>query len=350
MELPKIRPDIAAYAKLALTKAGYVAGQVEVTSKCFQKCRACESWRDDLKGVVSGTWSLSAMQMLCEQLNAMETFEHLTLTGGDPQHWPQLPEFLQWFRTKQFRFRLQCNTALTQDVEPAESWFAFDDVCVSLDAVDPVIYNRIRGDKLTHPEDVLRRMRLLQHRRIATRTTVMTANIDHAQTVLDRLEVWNECQPAEFKLRKAVFLAVIGPRDEREGGFWEKFKSLQFRAERKHGLPTSFSESVPKTREFLESADSDDVPCYAGNISFHVKANGDWYPCCLAGGEAITTYPELRTGNYFSVLDVRRMLDEYRVECHYGNPAMPCSEICQWKQLQVNVAGHVASKTTLSMP
>jgi MoaA/NifB/PqqE/SkfB family radical SAM enzyme len=354
MELPIVRDEIRQYAKLAVAKAGYVAGQVEVTSHCFQHCRACESWRDDLKGVVRGVWSLQAMEALCGQLDAMKTFEHLTLTGGDPQHWPHLAAFLNRLS---WSFALQINTALTQDVVAGE-WNACRDVYVSLDAIQPELYQQIRGDKHTHPAQVLGRMSMLCHPRLATRTTCMTANIEHMWELVHCLDLWNKHQPDAYKLRKAVFLAVIGPRDERGEWFWNAYQDLRSWV-RTYGpsFETSFEESVVETREFCASDAAAVVPCHAGSLSFHAKANGDWYPCCLAGGEAITTYPELKIGNFFQECErrpewaaVQRLLERYRPACHYANPKSPCRDICQWKQLQVNVAGHIAQQSVLAMP
>ena len=71
-----IRQDVAYYGKLAALKLGYVAGQVEVISSCFQHCRACDSWRDDASGKQKGEWPLSAMKQLVEELATMKTFEH----------------------------------------------------------------------------------------------------------------------------------------------------------------------------------------------------------------------------------------------------------------------------------
>jgi len=349
----EIRSDIQQYAKLALLRTGYVSGQVEVSSKCFQHCRACESWRDDLSGVVRGMWELPTLQALCVELMRTHPFEHLTLTGGDPQAWPYLDAFLNWWagETTYSRFKLQINTALTQDPDPAQ-WQIFDDVCVSLDAVQPEIYAKIRGDKQTDPHEVLRRMKHLGHRGLATRTTVMPENLGHCYAILDALEVLHRQTP----IRKAVFMAGIGPRVGRDDGFWSRYRELAKDA-KSWSVPTSFADDVWETRQFCESDAAKSVPCYAGNISFHAKANGDWYPCCLAGGEAITTYPQLRIGNYFqevahspAMSAARRLLDRYRPHCHYGKADMPCSEICQYKQLQVNLAAHAASTSTLSMP
>lgn len=348
----RIRPDVQQYAKLALLRTGYVAGQVEVCSQCFQHCKGCESWRDDLSGVVRGVWPLDALQNLCLELFDRHPFEHLTLTGGDPQAWPHLDEFLHWWQsqTTWAKFKLQINTALTRKPDPA-TWKIFDDIHVSLDAVDDELYRKIRGDKSTSPYDVLQWMIGLNHTRLCTRTTVYPENIDHIPEIIDQLDRF----AGRYPFRKAVFLAAIGPRVERDDRFWEKYDDLKEYA-LGCDLETSFDEDVHEVREYLLSEEAAEVPCYAGNLSFHAKANGDWYPCCLAGGEAITTYPQLRIGNYFQEAAINRitpatvLLRRYRPHCHYGNEAMPCSSICQYKQLQVNLAAHAASKSVLSMP
>lgn len=349
----KLREDLKAYGKLATTKAGPVAGQVEVTSSCFQHCRACESWRDDRKGVIRGLWSLEQLQDLCQQLAQTGTFEHLSLTGGDPQDWPHLVEFLAWFkgfkRAMRRPFKLQLNTALARDIRDPHLWReVVDDVRVSLDAVDPVLYQKIRNDKETGPADVLRRMVELRHPRLATNTTVFPETLFAGEVTNILQELSRRLVDERLVLRKAIFLAVIGPRGgDRDEVFWEKWEELRLL---RSVVPTSFAENVAEVRRFVASPEASDVKCWAGNISFHIKANGDWYPCCLAGGEAIETYPELKTGNFFKTGNIWELLEAYEAKPHYANPLMPCREICQWKQLQINLAGHACDGNTLSMP
>ncbi len=366
----KIRDDIRAYAKLSQRPGSLVAGQVELTSKCFQKCAMCESWRDDRAGVQTGVWTLGQARDLCLALSDYPTFEHLALTGGDPQNWPHLDEFLAWFLSLKLQgkiqFKLQVNTALTQDQTETQRnlWRgAVDDVRVSLDAATERTYTLMRGDK-RNPVEIVNRMVALAHPRMATNTCVTTRNVDEVEAILELLEenfeseakadslaAFGDGRPAT--LRKAMFLAVIGDRDAaktaEEKAFWHKYSMLRCLPKHFPSIPTSFSEDVSEVRAFLKSEEAASLKCYAGNSTFHVKCNGDWYPCCLTGGEAIATHPEFRMGNYFTD-PLWKILTNHKTEAHYGCEGKPCAAICQYKQLSLNLAAHEAASVTLAMP
>lgn len=361
MNLPfKIRPDIQAYAKLASRPGNLVAGQVELTSKCFQKCAMCESWRDDLSGVQRGTWTLEQLKRLCLELGEYPTFEHLAFTGGDPQYWPHLGSFLEWFRAnrRSMKFSIQLNTALTQDLNPSEAELWRDvvrDVRVSLDAATERTYQLMRGDK-RDPVEIVCRMANLDHPRMATNTCVTTKNIGEVESILELLSAWSARTgfPRHHPfVRKAMFLAVIGDRDQLKAGdekrFWESYELLKCLPKHYPLVPTSFQEDVAGVREFLASEEAKDLKCYAGYSTFHVKANGDWYPCCLTGGEAIATYSEFRMGNFFED-SLAEILGKFKAEGHYGCADKPCAKICQYKQLSLNLAAAGADGEILAMP
>lgn len=354
----QIRPDIRAYAKLSTRPSNLVAGQVELTSKCYQKCAMCESWRDDLSGVVRGTWPLAQLQELCCELSDYPHFEHLSLTGGDPQHWPHLTEFLVWFGEQKARrggsceFALQINTALTQDMTPEVRGIwrrVVRDVRVSLDAATPRTYQVMRGDK-RDPVEIVERMVGLDHPRLATNTCVTTRNIHEVHAILELLQGAFGPRVHAPTLRKAMFLAVIGDRDAGGEAFWEQYREFASLSPAAFpSIPTSFSEDVAGVRAFLASPDAAELKCYAGNSTFHVKANGDWYPCCLTGGEAIETHPEFKMGNYFKD-PLWKICLNHKTEAHYGCADKPCAKICQWKQLQLNLAASEADGSILAMP
>lgn len=357
MNLP-IRQDLAFYGKLAQHRAGYVAGQVEVTSKCSQMCAMCESWRDDRSGAFSSAWSFGQLCGLFDQCAAMPTFEHLTLTGGDPQSWPLLNDALDYYSRKLYRrrFELQLNTALVKPltVMDAAMWPVLRDVRVSLDGVTRETYTKMRGDKVTDPMEVVDRIKgLLKFGiRVATNTCVTTRNVHEVQLIIDTL---SRCVP---DLRKAMFLAVIGDRDAAknrdEMEFWRQWdvaahNALDWAANGR--LPSvSFQENPAHVRRFLaENPGATEIGCHTSVLTFHAKCNGDVYPCCLVGGEAIKTHPEMAYGNLWRE-DLATVHARTSAERHYGDPSKPCSRICQWKQLNLNLAGHAATTTRLSMP
>lgn len=345
----EVRSDIAAYAKLAVLKTGPVAGQVEVTSHCFQHCRMCESWRDDAKGVHRGTWSLDQLKHLCFELESYGTFEHLALTGGDPQHWPVLDAFLEWFQQQKaagrLNFHLQLNTALTQEVKRPWLWCGVRDLRVSLDSPYTATYQRLRGDKHTTPSAVLSRLKTLDHPRVQIAMTVTPENVVEIPGMLTSLRQFCE---AGGRIRKATFLPVLGDRASRPASFWAAYEQA---ATYKQLLPfeTSFADSVLSVRHWTHTVPGMATRCWSGNITFHLKCDGSFYPCCLVGGEAIVTHPELAVGNVFED-GFDAVWRYYKPERHYADINKPCRDICQYKQAALNLAAEQAASSVLSMP
>ncbi len=332
------RDDLKFYAKVAQRKLGYVAGQVELTSECFQKCLACDSWRADAKGEIKGMWGLGKFLSFLWELDAMPTFEHLSLTGGDPQRWPEIDYFLKSQRDF-YRFSFQMNTALAKEPGSLDDYRTkLQRLRVSLDGVTPDTYRRMRGVR-TDPEEIVDRMDRLAHPMLATNTCVTDVNIDEVPAIVARL---NEMKNPP---RKAMFLAVLDFEVGSE--FWRKYAKLkEIKSPR---VPTSFSEDVEWVRGFTAGPESSRIPCYAGGLTFHIKCDGDVYPCCLVGGEAIKTRKEMAIGNVFNE-PLSAIHSRYAPGLHYADKEGACVKVCQWKQLQVNMLGHEASKTTLAMP
>ena len=92
-----------------------------------------------------------------------------------------------------------------------------------------------------------------------------------------------------------------------------------------------------------------------GQISFHMKANGEYYPCCLVGGEVLKTYPSMTDGNYFDGYSITEIWERGRCArplayAPENQSVVPCCEICQYKQWSLNKAVHEASQKRLAMP
>ena len=345
------RDDLHYYAKLAQRKLGLVSGQVEVTSGCFQKCTGCESWRDHRNGTAAGNWRLSEVKDLTNQLLEFETFEHLSFTGGDPQAWKPLPEYLDWFLSLDKPFALQLSTAMTQDPRDPGLWrAALHDLRVSFDGADKETYNWVRGDD-RDPADILKRLEKLAHPRTALITTVFPETVDKMYEVA--YAAWRLQEALGFPLRRHMFLAVLGDRKDRgnESDFNTRwYKQVMDIREAFPDLNVSFAEDPLAVKKVLnESEEARALPCRIGNISFHLKADRRWFPCCLAGGEAITTHPGFCVGEFGkkTVKELYALAREWR---HYETPGSPCANICQFKQFGVNVLAELAARTSLAMP
>lgn len=348
------RPDLHSYTKLLSQSPGWIAGQVEVTSQCSQLCNYCSSWREDYEA--HSQWTFSKLVDFCIRIaEVFPGFEHLTLTGGEPQDWPWLEEFLRWYNnTLPRKFALQVSTTLCKPVSNPILWRqAIRDVRVSLDAVDPTIYEQVRGVQVD-PEQVLRNIAALDHPRTAIIVTLYPESINHFPDIFWRLQNFAEDGPG---IRRIMVLPGMGlARDKQSVGFLRRWRELvdaysgskplrkaDFRGP---GIPTSFAEDPFAVRT---QPDLLDVPCYVGASTFHIKSNGDLYPCCLVGGEAIGTREEYRLGNVWETpLEV--LWRQHKTPfLRYAIDGF-CKTGCFWKQLALNVETHKAKSYCLSMP
>ena len=142
-----------------------------------------------------------------------------------------------------------------------------------------------------------------------------------------------------------MFLAAI---DQRKGNqtdqfwdLWEHYSTLDW------GIPTTFDVSIKEVRDYCSSPEAPLVRCWTPKVSYYAKANGDFYPCCLIGGEAVRTFENFRMAKAGTPL--QDVYDNY-VPGHYYCPGSPCRGLCQYKQLNINLAGEIASNSVLSMP
>ena len=339
----KIRDDIMLYGKLAQQKLGYVAGQVEVTSDCLQHCKYCQSWRD--KSYIK-RFTLEQLRDFVQDLREyFSMFEHLTLTGGDPQAWPYLDEFLDWWDIPSAldNVDLQVSTALARDVEDPNLWrSAIKDLRVSIDSANEKIYQEIRGDKKNNFGTVLERLITLRHPNLAVITTMYPDNIGELLPLLLTLDnLYRKGLP----LRKIMVMAGIGVELDNE--FWSRWRYTKQWANDTLQTSTSFADDIPTARAVCNSPEINKVKCWASKLGFHVKPNGDIYPCCLVGGEAAEVQKEFKMGNIFE----QGLVDIYNsyTPTRYGMKPI-CREICQFKQLQINLAGDLAEKVRLAIP
>ena len=342
------RPDLLLYGKHAGNGGKYVAGQIELTTACSQRCGWCQSWRQP-----ADEWKLEDLKIFCLHLaEAFRGFEHLTLTGGDPLSWPWLYEFLDWFtwqqRVGRIQYHLQITTALAKTLTDAQVLLLrkVRDIRVSLDAMNPATYQKIRGVR-ADPEVIVARLHALKHPRASTLTTVGPENVREIPAIIEALQVLHQ----DGYFRRAIFLPVIGVKVllHEAANFnadWRAAASMDYGK-----MPTSFAEDPWAVRAWCQSEAAHRVPCYASRISFHVKASGEVYPCCLVGGEAIETCAEMRLGNVRidPLINIWRRASALSLR-GYANPGAPCRDVCQFKQAALNAAGHKAAETILSVP
>lgn len=331
-----MRLDLQSHAKLVFHGLGYIAGQLELTSNCKQRCAFCRSWRDHKSGKCKGEFSWKQLNHVLWQLKDMPTFENLTFTGGEPQCWPLLEEVMLQV-PKLLNFGLSVNTTLSEPIRVREAWLNFRSIRVSLDSVDKKTYQALRGVPID-PEEILTRVEELGHPNWSTMTCVSQKNVMEIPTILSRLAKMR-CRP-----RKVMFLPVLGS-DNLDRGLYKVLSQQMQKFE--HPFQTNFAEDV---NTLLGGSMCRAVPCYAGRVSFHIKANGDLYPCCLIGGEAVETVEKFKFGNVneTDLYTIRKK--NMDLPCHYLREDSPCLKVCQWKQTMLNFVAHESRNVKISMP
>lgn len=345
----KLKDTFKYYAKVATNKLGWVAGQIELTTKCFQHCRGCVSWQQEMK-----EWTFDQLTNMHSQLSKFPTFEHLTLTGGDPQAWPRLNEFLMYHAAQKSKPKLQINCALARNIKNTNLWrAAIDDIKVSMDAYSNKMFQLMRGDKENTPKTILERCWQLKHPRLAFNITVYPAN----QCELVGLIRWlNSHYEQGLPIRKIMITAGIGGKEgvniqnKRFWSQWREDKNFILR-DKDITVKTSFHELADEdegmVRDICNTPEIENVHCWASMLGFHIKPNGDLYPCCIVGGEVAETLEEFKIGNVFEE-DLKTLYAKLTPQLHYKKAV--CRENCMYKQLQLNTICEEASKTVLSLP
>ena len=345
----KLKKLYESYSKIALNKLGYVGGQIEITSKCFQHCRGCISWKQE-----PIAFTLAQLQRACEQLATFPTFEHLTLTGGDPRTWEPLDEFLRWFNMQNFQFKLQLNTALARPIKDLRLWQTLYGFKVSMDACTNETYQKIRHDPENTPQTIMERCWELHHGRLALHVTVYPEN---QHEFLDLMYWINEEYRVGLPLRKVMITAAIGSdacRGDQNEVFYRKWRAdkAHILADPSIAVPNSFSESHDEdellVREICLDPDILSTRCWASLLGFHIKPNGDLYPCCIVGGEVSETLDEYKLGNVFED-HIANHYSRIQPLAQYGRN-QACRHNCMYKQLQINMTAEQASDTVLALP
>ena len=345
-----IRRDLAMYAKLGTrnSQTGYVAGQLELTGRCMQRCPMCHSWREHNNAPCPEA-DVNMLETLWHELNSMPFFEHLTLTGGDPQCYPGLEVLARLPRD----FRLQITTAM---MKPPERWYGnFDAIRLSLDAIDPEIYEEIRGVRRDPLEPLLWCNAL--NLPFSTFTVVSNHNAQHLPNILRALAV--------YRPRKATFFLIIGePHDE---ALIAAYQAATAYAQRYcSSLTTSFSENpieieaILNQPERFEHIRSKQVPllpatlgaveCAASVLGFHMKADGTVFPCCVLGGEAVATQLDAALGVFGSETLWQIWNKNLQRDRFYYRDRERCRTQCQYKQAQINLLSAEAERTRISIP
>jgi len=327
------RKDLASYAKLIRYAPLYIAGQLELTSRCFQRCPMCSSWKEK----TSDVWNLPLLQRLWDDLSSLSFFEHLALTGGDPQAFDLLERVACMPRC----FRLQLTTALCKRPEP---WYVncFDQIRISLDSVSPEIYKKVRG-VVRDPEEIFGWLGEFSWKpqQISFLLTISTQPSPDLLETISR--IMNFALPHEW-FRRIIVMCRI-PSSSEILGKYARLSSVVLLPEK-----LSLAEDVAAVRKLAVSPEASQWQCWASIAGFHMKADGSVYPCCLVGGEAIRTAKRFCLGSYAGS-DIRSIYEKaLRFSSKQCYQSITCQRVCQFKQMALNCLVSQASDYKLSIP
>jgi len=333
-----MKESLLIYLKFIQYGVGYLAGQIELTSACKQRCTFCKSWKDHVSGKYRAAFRYEKICDILQQLSEIPYFENLTFTGGEPQCWEHLEKLLKEFGRK-LPFDLGINTTLVEPIN-FDLWRNFNSIRVSLDSLNPKTYKILRGVS-TNPEIVLKRLEKLSHPNWSVMVCVSENNLEEIPEIIERLKKMRSLP------RKVMFLPALG----REKNFFdmERYESLIEKFTNQIDLPfqTNFAEDVSKLKKLY---DISEVPCSIGRTTFHIKADGDLFPCCLIGGEAIDTHQDFCFGNVYQNTLQEIQNSNMSLPLHYSGKNSPCLKVCQWKQMAMNIATKNSWSKKLSMP
>ncbi len=200
----------------------------------------------------------------------------------------------------------------------------------------------MRGDSTNTPEIIFNRLIKLEHPNLAIIITAYPKNINQILPLIATLDTLHQ---KGLPMRKIIVMMGIGLKLDED--FKRRWRQTKHWVADYIKVSTSFAEDIIQVRAQCNSPVVDNVHCWASRLGFHIKPNGDIYPCCLVGGEAIEIQKEFLMGNIFK----EKLIDIYKryQPTRYGMKPI-CREVCQFKQLQINQAGEYARKIKLAIP
>jgi len=348
--------ELLAYAKLALHRRGYVSAQIELTSRCFQRCLSCFAKDADNKA----DWSLSDAKRLFNELATLPSFEHLTLTGGDPQAYAYLEDLLyHWDVVLGRPFRISMSTALMVIPSPLTARLGM--VRLSLDALSPEVYKLCRGVE-RDPKELVNLLVGIGCPCSAL-TCLSINNLDEMLPLADYLVDQALRNPRFKNFKRWSVVPMLGATDEETEKLMEVYHSLECHMIKVRSiypsLPFVSALGTNRLKDFYHhrkyAKDYPKIPCWSSYISCHIKADMKVYPCCLIGGEA-TAFSKGAVIGDLAVESLTNVYTRWTNSAIERHPQMSmhdcarCREVCQIKQHSFNEEAEGVSNYLLSMP
>jgi len=250
-----------------------------ITDECFNRCPMCGHWKRNDKRTLSAERILHFVDVA--QQMGLET---VALTGGDPMAHPDIDLILIGLIDRQIAFGVvtagYVPTYATTKLLKRAQW-----VRVSLDAVDPHIYDQARGGHITYGQVERSLLTMMDVGvNIQFGITVNSINAAHLPAILEQINDWADSYDAGGKssISKVAVRAVYHHSDRlraSEALGAEAARSIQ--CSRVVFDLHSIKHEIELERDPLMAFDH----CHAVRYQLFVDAAGGVYPCCVMGGD-----------------------------------------------------------------
>lgn len=285
---------------------------IEVTNRCNSLCASCPLTYDHF-----GPWEPKrhlSMQRFRQIVDQLPRIDRVVLHGiGEPLLNPQLPAFIAHLKARGAHTLFNTNGVLL-DQRRGDALVAagLDELRVSLDAVTPALYHRLRGiDKLPQ---ILANVRafLARHGGHATpRVSLwMVGMQENLHEMQDFVRLGAEIGAPEVYLQRLVFFGDGTTLDD--GTTMIPENSLYGTLEQQQAREISACETLATELGVIFRASGAATPhesmalkgshpwqgCYRPWSLMYITANGNALPCCIAPF-AEPEYASLMLGNVF---------------------------------------------------
>jgi MoaA/NifB/PqqE/SkfB family radical SAM enzyme len=240
--------------------------QLETLSGCACKCVMCKQWEDRIQYTMEN-------DQLTKFLNDYKRLGGLqvNLTGGDPLYHK---DFVKTF-SQDFGLRFDVTTTLiTYDREKLNLLNKFKLLIVSISGAESM-YEKVHG--INAYELVKKNLIYIRKKGInfKTNTVLNKVNLENLDWVEPFIELMNLLQPKFVTLIQNLF-------DE---GSFSNINEVVKMFKDKALFKFSNASMGDRNKNRKKEPTAKKYKCIIPYLHWHVKANGDVYPCCIMGGE-----------------------------------------------------------------
>lgn len=295
---------IASKIQLARINKAPISIQAAIVDKCFNRCIMCDHPnKEKFYEVEPDDW--------CDFLEKMSAkgLESVCYSGGDPFAYKGLNKVMQKHIDLGMKFGILTAGYVPKNIDiellKKAAW-----VRISLDTVDPVVYDKIRG--LMKIERVLSSIDMMVANgiEVGLSPTLHNDNADHIEDVI------------KYAISKNIYVDVktaypgTYPIDKVNWSVFDKFKGK---------LPLRLY-----TGSYYPFKN-----CAASQLQLFIDSKGDIYPCCTIGGDVTLTSHAEPLGNISKEWDENwESINEFSKRASSQRPSA-CA-MCQGRFTEIN--------------